>query len=256
MGSFNFTPKPPLSGLIGHRGVAALAPENTLASFELASKQGIEWVEFDVRLTRDEHLIIFHDDTLERTTNGSGLVNEHTLDHLIQLDAGSWFAPRFKGQTIPVFSKMITTLNQLQLFSNIELKVPPNASKHHCDTLVDLLIDNLKHYWPKDNPWPLVSSFQWELLIRLRAKMPDIPIGFLQENCSYDMIEIVTSTPNSALHCGYESLTEPCFRTAKTLPSLSLLIPSINLILRDFFSMLVFMVCSATILIICLQVRQ
>lgn len=202
----NFNPTPPSFGLIGHRGVAALAPENTQASFELASKQGIEWVEFDVRLTKDHELVIFHDDTLERTTNGAGFVHEHTLEQLKALDAGSWFHPHFQDQTIPVFKEMIPEFHRLKLFTNIELKVPENASNEHKITLVNELSKNLLQYWPKEKPWPLVSSFDWNLLEQLRRKLPQIPIGFLHETCSIEMIELVANTPNSALHCDYQSL--------------------------------------------------
>ncbi len=204
-----FSPLAPKNGLIGHRGIAACAPENTRASFELAAKQGIEWIEFDLRLTKDEALVIFHDDTLERTTNGQGLVHEHTLNQLKELDAGSWFAPEFKNQTIPIFEEMIPEFHHLGLFTNIELKIPPNATKHHCKTLAGLLTNCLIQHWPKNKAWPLVSSFHWELLANVREKLPQVPIGFLHDDCSRHMIEMVAKTPNSALHCGFESLSAP-----------------------------------------------
>lgn len=223
MSQHHFSPIAPKSGLIGHRGIAAMAPENTKASFELAALQGIDWVEFDVRLTKDNELVIFHDDTLERTTNGKGLVHEHTLDQLKELDAGSWFSPRFKDQTIPVFAQCIPLFHQLGLFINIELKIPPNASKHHRNNLVDLLFDVLVKHWPKTKPWPLVSSFHWDLLAHLREKLPQIPIGFLHDNCSRKMIEMVSNTPNSALHCGFESLSSPLMALcqAQSIPVLA-----------------------------------
>lgn len=210
-----FSPKAPTSGLIGHRGVAALAPENTRASFELAAQQGIEWVEFDVRLTKDDALVIFHDDTLERTTNGQGLVHEHTLKQLSELDAGSWFTPQFNQQTIPVFDEMIPEFHRLGLYTNIELKMPPRASKHHAKTLANLLCSSLIKHWPKNKPWPLVSSFHWELLSLIREKLPQVPIGFLHDKCTRQMIEMVAKTANSALHCGYESLNESLLSVCK-----------------------------------------
>ncbi|MBS0288295.1 MAG: glycerophosphoryl diester phosphodiesterase [Proteobacteria bacterium] len=208
MKQVKFTPPPPKANLIGHRGIAASAPENTQASFRLAAKQGIAWVEFDIRLTKDNKLVIFHDDTLERTTNGSGWVHEHSLKELKKLDAGSWFSPRFSQETIPHFSEMIPEFHKLGLFLNIELKVPPKATQQHCDALSSALIDDLLNNWPSDAPQPLVSSFDWVILASIRERLPQVPIGFLHENCSAKMIEMVANTQNSALHCDHESLSD------------------------------------------------
>ena len=81
--------------LIGHRGAAAAAPENTLASLRKAKELGASWVEFDVKLTRDGHPVLIHDERLERTTSGRGEVALTTLVELQKLDAGGWFAPAF-----------------------------------------------------------------------------------------------------------------------------------------------------------------
>jgi glycerophosphoryl diester phosphodiesterase len=83
--------------VVAHRGVCEAAPENTLPVFELAYRCGMDWVEADVRLTNDGHHIILYDEMLDRTTNGSGLVNEHTLAEIKELDAGIWFAERYAG---------------------------------------------------------------------------------------------------------------------------------------------------------------
>lgn len=202
-----FTPAPPKGGLIGHRGIAAHAPENTLASFQLASQQGIEWIEFDLRLTKDNGLVIFHDDTLERTSNGKGWVHEHTIQELLALDAGSWFSTRFKDARIPVFEEILPQFLRLNLFLNIELKAPLNASANHKTQLVAILCDTLKRLWPKSHTWPLISSFDWGILAHIRDLLPQAPIGFLHEHCSEEMILMVANTSNAALHCDYQSLT-------------------------------------------------
>ncbi len=208
MDHLDFTPPPPSAGLIGHRGIAAQAPENTLASFKLAAEQSIDWVEFDVQLTKDNGLVIFHDDTLERTTNGKGYVHEHTLNELSDLDAGSWFSSEFKGEKIPVFQEILPIFLKLKLFLNIELKVPTNASKQHGDTLANLVVDSLSNQWPAKKPWPLISSFNWDLLTIIRARLPEAPIGFLSDACSQELIEMVANTPNASLNCNFESLTD------------------------------------------------
>ena len=87
--------------VIGHRGAKAYAPENTLASIHAAADLSIEWVEVDVKLTKDSMAIIFHDEELERCTGTSGLVKDFTLQEIRELDAGSWYGESFIGEKIP-----------------------------------------------------------------------------------------------------------------------------------------------------------
>src|SRR5919197_4354903 len=93
--------------VVGHRGAMGYAPENTLASFELAVEQGADVVELDVHLSRDGQVVVIHDEQLDRTTDGRGLVGDRTLDELKRLDAGSWFDPRFAGQRIPTLHEVL-----------------------------------------------------------------------------------------------------------------------------------------------------
>ncbi len=215
MNHTDFTPPPPSAGLIGHRGIAAQAPENTLASFKLAAEQAIDWIEFDVQLTKDNGLVIFHDDKLERTTNGKGWVHEHTLNELADLDAGSWFSAQFKGERIPVFQSILPLFLKLKFFLNIELKLPDDASKHHGEMLANLVVDALTKQWPAKKPWPLISSFNWDLLTIIRKRLPEAPIGFLHDHCTQEMIEMVANTPNSSLNCHFESLTDEMLTISK-----------------------------------------
>ena len=92
--------------VVGHRGAMGYAPENTLASFELALEQGADVVELDVHLSRDGEVVVIHDEQLERTTDGRGLVGEHSLAELRRLDAGAWFDPRFAGQRLPTLDEV------------------------------------------------------------------------------------------------------------------------------------------------------
>src|SRR5438105_2353760 len=87
--------------VVGHRGAMGYCPENTMASFERALALGADWIELDVHLSRDGELIVIHDETLDRTTNGHGLVRDHTLAELKQLDAGD-------GQQIPTLDEVLT----------------------------------------------------------------------------------------------------------------------------------------------------
>jgi glycerophosphoryl diester phosphodiesterase len=93
--------------LIGHRGAAAIAPENTLASFQKAIAIGVDRIETDVHMTSDGQIILMHDRTLNRTTSGKGEVRNHTLAEIRQLDAGSWFAPEYAGERVPTLDEAI-----------------------------------------------------------------------------------------------------------------------------------------------------
>src|SRR5262249_34236312 len=92
---------------IAHRGASSYAPENTFAAVDLALRMGVQHVELDVEATADDHIVVIHDDTVDRTTDGSGPVTGHTLESLRALDAGSWFGAEFAGQRIPLFDEVL-----------------------------------------------------------------------------------------------------------------------------------------------------
>jgi glycerophosphoryl diester phosphodiesterase len=115
--------------IIAHRGASGYAPENTMVAFERAVAMGATEVETDVALTKDGQLLLFHDDTLERTTNGSGLPEDYTMDELRRLDAGSWSDPQLSWDRDYSGEKLITLDELLDRFGDrltyhIELKKP------------------------------------------------------------------------------------------------------------------------------------
>ncbi len=131
--------------IIGHRGAAGYAPENTLASLELAYQLGVRFIEVDVMLTADKHAIIFHDNTLNRCTTAQGDVSQKKWQHLKQLDAGSWFHPDFSGQGIPHLSDLINFANShLDLVLNIEIKPRFTNSINTSRVVVQYLKQHLK----------------------------------------------------------------------------------------------------------------
>ena len=105
--------------VIAHRGASGTAPENTLAAFRRAETIGAHMIELDVQLTSDGEVIVMHDDTLERTTNGRGAVCGRSLAELRALDAGSWFGPAFAGEPVPTLAEV---LDAVRLPVNVELK--------------------------------------------------------------------------------------------------------------------------------------
>jgi glycerophosphoryl diester phosphodiesterase len=96
-------------------------PENTITAFEEAIRLGAHMIEFDVRMTSDKQLVIMHDKTVDRTTNGSGAVGELTLEEIKNLDAGSWKSQKFIGEKVPTFKEALAVMPQ-NIWLNIHLK--------------------------------------------------------------------------------------------------------------------------------------
>ncbi|MCR9176814.1 MAG: glycerophosphoryl diester phosphodiesterase [Alphaproteobacteria bacterium] len=112
--------------IIGHRGAAALAPENTLASIRAAAAEGVTWIEVDSKLAGDNVPVLFHDETLDRTTNTTGRVADRTAAALAEIDAGSWFGPpdgpTFPGEPIPTLAQSLAEIRRLGLGLDLEIK--------------------------------------------------------------------------------------------------------------------------------------
>ena len=140
--------------IIGHRGACAYAPENTLASIHTAADLGIDWVELDVKLTADSIPVIFHDETLERTTNGSGEMAATSYAELQTLNAGSWFAESFADQCIPTLEQAIEACIERGLGLNLEIKPCPGREVE----TTEIALDMLSRYWDNHDQL-LISSF-------------------------------------------------------------------------------------------------
>lgn len=160
--------------IIGHRGAAGYAPENTLESIHTAADMGVEWVELDVKITKDGIPVIFHDDTLERTTNGSGPIAETTYEDLKQLEAGSWFADGFSGIKVPTLEEAIDVLIERDLGLNLEIKPSPGLERETAEIALDLL----STIWDNHHNL-LISSFQHVSLEVAMNMAQDWARGFL-----------------------------------------------------------------------------
>jgi glycerophosphoryl diester phosphodiesterase len=110
-----------------HRGASGYAPENTLAALQLAHELGADMVEFDVHLTADDRLVVLHDDTLDRTTDGRGYVRDHAWADIARLDAGAWYGPEFAGQRVPLLDQALEWATGVGMAVSIEMKRPNEA---------------------------------------------------------------------------------------------------------------------------------
>lgn len=166
-----------LPSVIGHRGAAAYAPENTLESIRTAAEIGAKWVELDVKLTKDGVPIIFHDDTLERTTSGYGLVAETNYDDIKELEAGLWFSEGFTGVIVPTLEEALEVILKHDLGVNLEIKPCPGREVETAEVMLDLLSQS----WD-DLDRLLISSFQHVSLEVAFDMVPDFHRGFLLED--------------------------------------------------------------------------
>jgi len=170
----NFRP----SWIIGHRGYAAKYPENTLAAFEAAIGAGAVMIELDVTLSRDRKVVVIHDATLDRTTDGKGAVADFTLAELKQLDAGSWFDEQFADQQIPELSEVLDLVNG-RAYVNIEIKSDAYEPGHPTDAIEKQVVDLLKQKNLLDSC--MISSFEANILVQI-AYMRNTPAtAFISE---------------------------------------------------------------------------
>lgn len=179
MGSFDQTPL-----IVAHRGFRAKYPENTLTAFRAAEAAGAPAVELDVALTRDRQVVVLHDDTVDRTTDGKGAVARMTLDKLKRLDAGSWFDTGFAGERIPTLAEVLDGLAP-ETGINIEIKGSAVEADFPSDALERQVVGMIKERDAYDRV--LVSSFDANALTRVRALDRWCRIGLLSPERATDL---------------------------------------------------------------------
>ncbi len=156
--------------MIGHRGAAEAAPENTLASFREAKRQGAAWVEFDAKLSADNRAFLLHDDNLDRTSNGKGPARALSYDEIRAWMPAAGRHAQFAGEKMPLLAEALSLFAQEDLQFNLELKPCPGRAR---DT-AKIVLDELNHLWPAAKPKPLISSFVLECLEIARDQAPEL----------------------------------------------------------------------------------
>jgi glycerophosphoryl diester phosphodiesterase len=193
-----------LTRIAGHRGAKMRAPENTLAGFRAARRLGAGWVELDAKLTKDGVVVVIHDETLERTTNGAGRVESATLAELRRLDAGGWFSPDFKGEPLPTLEEALICIAGEGLGVNVEIKPCPGRERE--TALASIAV--IRAHWPKGHPLPILSSFRRDSLEAAQAAAPDLPRGLLLEKFDPDWLAHARALDCRAVHPKWSTLTE------------------------------------------------
>ncbi|MBN8192928.1 glycerophosphodiester phosphodiesterase [Bacillus sp. NTK074B] len=160
---------------IAHRGAAAYAPENTIASYDLAVDMKADYIEIDVQRSKDGKLVVIHDTTVDRTTDGTGKVGELTLEEMKNLDAGSWKGKQFAGEEIPTFDEVLNRYHG-KAGILIELKSPelyPGIEEQVADALKERQLDK------PQNEKIILQSFNFDSMKKMDQLLPKVPVGVL-----------------------------------------------------------------------------
>ena len=189
--------------VIGHRGAAGHAPENTVVSIRKAAELGARWVEFDVKLTLDRELILFHDDTLDRTTDAKGAIAVRTFSEIRALDAGAWYQKRFAGTRVPTLGEALDELAVLGLGANVEIKPSPGQEVETGQAVAHFL----RNRWPSRLPAPVLSSFKMESLAAARTVAPEIERAALFFRLPDDWQRQVLALGAKAVHASEKHMT-------------------------------------------------
>jgi glycerophosphoryl diester phosphodiesterase len=189
--------------LIAHRGGSLEAPENTMAAFRYAIDLGMKFIELDVQMSSDGELVVIHDETVDRTTDGHGAVGNHTFEELRKLDAGSHFGAQFAGERIPTLREVLELCTDAGVGVVVEIKSPELYVG-----MVEKTVALIGEMWTRgaENIWCI--SFDHNAIRQVRALDAAIPLGYLYEYFEEEFVQ-----PDDAVqaYCPY-------FRTALAHP--------------------------------------
>lgn len=170
---------------VAHRGATGYAPENTMAGFDLAVKMKADYIEIDLQRSKDGKLVVIHDTTVDRTTDGTGKVGDLTFEQLRSLDAGSWKAEQFAGEQIPTFEEILDRYHG-KIGILIELKAPelyPGIEEQVAAALKE------RNLHKPQNEKIILQSFNFESMKKMDKLLPKVPIGVLTSNRSHTTAE-------------------------------------------------------------------
>jgi len=189
--------------IIAHRGASAYAPENTIAAFNVAFDMGADGIELDVAQNKDGEVVVIHDETVDRTTNGTGKVRELTSSQLQLLDAGVYFHEAFTGEHIPSLQEVFELFGQ-KLLINVEIK---NFSSPF-DNLPEKVTNMIKKFRMEDRV--ILSSFNPVALIKAGKLAPEIPLAILTMSSIPALIRwaIERTVHHQAVHPDQHLVTE------------------------------------------------
>ena len=183
--------------VVAHRGFSAAAPENTMSAFRLAADAGADLIELDVHLTADDQLVVIHDDTLDRTTDGSGLVRGRTYAEIQALDASAGM-PGFRGERVPSLDAVLAWARTTKIGLALEIKQPgPHTGRPRYPGIAERVADALTAHAMVGRT--LVHSFDHRTVQHMRELLPEVTTGILY-GASTDPLHIALPPHASGIH--------------------------------------------------------
>lgn len=213
----------PYPRVVAHRGGGMIAPENTIAAIDAGRRLGFAAIEIDATLARDDVPVLMHDATVDRTTDGTGPVGALTVEQLQRLDAGGWFAARFRGEPVPRLADVILHCRAHGVWIDIEIKPGSGDARRTGDVVARtaraLYADCVRPGGDRaeaiDPRAPLLSSFSAEALDAARAAAPDLPRGWITSRIPQHWREQLDALACVALHTNHRHLTRAGARAVK-----------------------------------------
>lgn len=194
--------------IIAHRGASSYAPENTLSAFKKAVEMGSDGIEFDVQLSKDGHVVIIHDATVNRTSNGNGKVKSLTLKQLKELDFGSWFSKEFKNETICTLEEVFNYLKNWNGLINVEIK----KEWLQFNSIENKVVDLIAKFDLRNRI--IVSSFSTLSLLKIKRIDKDIQTGILYSSSAKRLYLFAKLFKVDAIHPWYQNVTKDMIKTA------------------------------------------
>ena len=193
----------------GHRGYSGKYPENTMLSFQKAIEAGADGIELDVQFSKDGKLVVIHDETLERTTTGSGWVKDHILKDLQSLDASFKYTGQYGINPIPSLDDVLGYVKNFDVITNIELK----TGVFEYSGIEEAVLTCVRKYNVSEKV--IISSFNHFSVMRMKTLAPELKSGFLFDCWVIDAAKYVASYGIQCYHPEFHSLTPEIVKQVK-----------------------------------------
>lgn len=189
--------------IFAHRGASGSCPENTIAAFKEAARLPVHGVEFDVHMTADGELVVIHDESIDRTSNGSGYVKNMSLAELKDYDFGSWFSSDFDGEPIPTLAEVLEVFHSTQHKLNIELKSDIFPYEGMVEKVLDLIA--VKQLESRI----IISAFDHSAIRTVKRLNPQIETAALFMEVLVHPLDYLNQLPADALHIHFPAALRP-----------------------------------------------
>lgn len=189
--------------IFAHRGASGNFPENTIAAFKQAARLPVFGVEFDVHMTADGELVVIHDESINRTSNGTGYVKDLSLQELMKYDFGSWFSPDFQGETIPTLADVLDVFKSTEQKLNIELK----SDIFPYDGMAEKVLDEIAERQLESRV--IISSFDHSAIQAVKRLTPQIETAALFMEVLVHPMDYLHKIPADALHILFPAAIRP-----------------------------------------------